>query len=146
MDSAGKTPGCKACDSGKGKHSVACQARYSEWLESHDVSASGSKVVVSPSPGAAEPDLMINRKLLGMSTFLRLRKDQMVRRLQFLIGAVMIVRSKGRLKWSLHLILTLPGDAQRASPGWMFLEFVTMLSVERSELVFKLNHHLQGPR
>ena len=46
VDSAGKTPGCRACDSGKGKHSVACQARYSEWLESHDVSASGSKVVV----------------------------------------------------------------------------------------------------
>ena len=90
--------------------------------------------------------LMINRKLLDMSTFLRLRKDQMVRRLQFLIGAVMIVRSEGRLKWSLHLILTLPGDVQRASPGWMFLEFVTMLSVERRELVFKLNHHLQGPR
>ena len=90
--------------------------------------------------------LMINRKLLDMSTFLRLQKDQMVRRLQFLIGAVMIVRSEGRLKWSLHLILTLPGDVQRASPGWMFLEFVTMLSVERSELVFKLNHHLQGPR
>ena len=58
VDSAGKTPGCKACDSGKGKHSVACQARYSEWLESHDVSASGSKVVVSPSPGAVEPDLL----------------------------------------------------------------------------------------
>ena len=50
--------GCKACDSGKGKHSVACQARYSEWLESHDVSASGSKVVVSPSPGNVEPDLL----------------------------------------------------------------------------------------
>ena len=58
VDSAGKTPGCKACDSGKGKHSVACQARYSEWLESHDVSASGSKVVVSPSPGDVEPDLL----------------------------------------------------------------------------------------
>ena len=58
MDAAGKTPGCKACDSGKGKHSVACQARYSEWLESHDVSASGSKVVVSPSPGDVEPDLL----------------------------------------------------------------------------------------
>ena len=58
----------------------------------------------------------------------------------------MIVRSEGRLKWSLHLILTLPGDAQRANRGWMFLEFVTMLSVERSELAFKLNHHLQGPR
>ena len=27
VDSAGKTPGWKACDSGKGKHSVACQAR-----------------------------------------------------------------------------------------------------------------------
>ena len=58
VDAAGKTPGCKACDSGKGKHSVACQARYSEWLESHDVSASGSKVVVSPSPGDVEPDLL----------------------------------------------------------------------------------------
>ena len=58
VDSAGKTPGWKACDSGKGKHSVACQARYSEWLESHDVSASGSKVVVSPSPGDVEPDLL----------------------------------------------------------------------------------------
>ena len=58
VDSAGKTRGCKACDSGKGKHSVACQARYSEWLESHDVSASGSKVVVSPSPGDVEPDLL----------------------------------------------------------------------------------------
>ena len=58
VDAAGKTPGCKACDSGKGKHSVACQARYSEWLESHDVSASGSKVVVSPSPGNVEPDLL----------------------------------------------------------------------------------------
>ena len=78
--------------------------------------------------------LMINRKLLDMSTFLRLRKDQMVRRLQFLIGAAMIVRSEGRWKWSLHLTLTLPGDVHRASPGWMFLEFVTMLSVERSEL------------
>ena len=58
VDAAGKTLGCKACDSGKGKHSVACQARYSEWLESHDVSASGSKVVVSPSPGDVEPDLL----------------------------------------------------------------------------------------
>ena len=58
VDAAGKTPGCKACDSGKGKHSVACQARYSEWLESHDVYASGSKVVVSPSPGDVEPDLL----------------------------------------------------------------------------------------
>ena len=48
VEAAGKTPGCKACDSGKGKHSVACHARYSEWLESHDVTASGSKVVASP--------------------------------------------------------------------------------------------------
>ena len=51
-------PQRKIEDSGKGKHSVACQARYSEWLESHDVSASGSKVVVSPSPGDVEPDLL----------------------------------------------------------------------------------------
>ena len=43
MDQAGKKPGCKACDSGKGKHSVARQTRYSKWLESHDVSASGLK-------------------------------------------------------------------------------------------------------
>ena len=53
VDTAGKTPGCKACDSGKGKHSVACQTRYSKGLESHNVSASGSKVVVAPS-GAPE--------------------------------------------------------------------------------------------
>ena len=86
--------------------------------------------------------LMINRKLLDMSMFRRLQKDQIARRLQFL----MIVRSEGRLKWSLHLILILPGDAQHANLEWMFQGFVTTLSVERRELVFKLNHPLQGPR
>ena len=55
VDAEGKTPGCKACDSGKGKHSVACQTRYSKWLESHH--ASGSKVVV-PSPAGPEPALL----------------------------------------------------------------------------------------
>ena len=55
VDAEGKTPGCKACDSGKGKHSVACQTRYSKWLESRH--ASGSKVVV-PSPVGPEPDLL----------------------------------------------------------------------------------------
>ena len=55
IDAEGKTPGCKACDSGKGKHSVACQTRYSKWLESHH--ASGSKVVV-PSPVGPEPELL----------------------------------------------------------------------------------------
>ena len=53
VDAEGKTPGCKACDSGKGKHSVACQTRYSKWLESHH--ASGAKVGV-PSPAGAVPE------------------------------------------------------------------------------------------
>ena len=53
VDAEGKTPGCKACDSGKGKHSVACHTRYSKWLESHH--ASGAKVGV-PSPAGAVPE------------------------------------------------------------------------------------------
>ena len=86
VDAAGKTPGCKALvDSGTGMHSVACQARYSEWLESHDVSASGSKVVCFSISLVMlnRICLMINRKLLDMSMFRRLQKDQIARRLQF---------------------------------------------------------------
>ena len=57
VDEEGKTPGCKACDSGKGKHSVACHTRYSKWLESHN--ASGKKME-KPVPAGAEPELLLD--------------------------------------------------------------------------------------
>ena len=59
------------------------QERHQEWLESHDVSASGSKVVVSPSPGDVEPDLLDDQQEVVGHEFMfpPLQKDQMARRL-----------------------------------------------------------------
>ena len=86
-------------------------------------------MVVSPSPSNVESDLLDDQQeVVGHEYVPTTPEGSDGEKVVFL----MIVRSEERLKWSLHLILTLPGDAQHANPGWMFLEFVTMLSVERS--------------
>ena len=105
-------------------------------------------MVVSPSPGDVEPDLLDDQQEVVGHEYVPTTPEGSDGEK----AAVSHWSSHDREKRRKVEVesspdpYTLPGDVQRASPGWMFLEFVTMLSVERSELVFRLNHHLQGPR
>ena len=147
MDSAGKTAGCKACDSGKGKRSVACQARYSEWLESHDVSASGSKVVVSPSPGDVEPDLLDDQQEVVGHEYVPTTPEGSDGEK----AAVSHWSSHDREKRRKVEVESSPDPyftrrCPACESGMDVPGIRHNAECRRSELVFKLNHHLQGPR
>ena len=86
-------------------------------------------MVASPSSGDVEPDLFDDQQeAVGHEYVPTTPKGSDGEK----AGAVMTVRSEGRLKWSLYRILTIPGDARHANLGWMFLGFDTTLSVGRS--------------